>query len=75
MVHASIRFTTLVWQESPDQQMTGDTPNPTVSLHARGPDSSRFGFIGKLRPANYGVSIRHAENRQRENGRIKQRDE
>jgi len=37
-------------------------------------DSSRFGFIGKLRPAHHGVSIRHAEGRQRENGRIKQRD-
>lgn len=28
-------------------------------------DSSRSGEIGMLRPANYGLSIRHAENRQK----------
>jgi hypothetical protein len=33
VVHSSVRFNTFVWQISPDQQMTGDTPYPTGSLN------------------------------------------
>lgn len=46
--------------------MTGDTFNPTVYLRVGEIDSSRFGLIGKQRPANYGACIRHAEYRQRQ---------